>query len=444
MMRRNWLAVGFSVALTLHSSALFAQLKSENPAQTAAGEAIAHDQNPVDLNLTWELIPRAPIKFTPFDMVDPNTGKPVKPDDIIEVNGVKMKAGEFYQRLNETERWLNAHGYSLRTDTVFEYYSPELEAQIADSERRLRELEAKMPIEGEPVDRLDNGSDFMPAACTSDARGFDTGWYGNSFYGIRFYGSGGFQACSDNLGATVSGQAVLSGRIATIQANIAEATANASGRLISFYPLTLNYNYAVNVKVLGNTVWGPSGSGTIQGSYRNSWNWNILNRSWGSPTIRIACFSLFGIPICIDGQVGANLSINLAASVDIQAFAQTATATPYGSATGWAAAWVGANAGIARAEAGVRGSLNFFNGSLQGTANGSFSVVNNCLRYNLNAQLNASLTALSGTIDAYVRGCIWFFGWRCAEASTRLFSWSGISWNRTLGSYSNSYTVFCQ
>jgi hypothetical protein len=444
MMRRNWLAVGFSVALMLQSSALFAQIKSENPAQTGAGEAIVQEQNPVDLNLTWELVPRPPIKFTPFDMVDPNTGKPVKPDDLIEVNGVKMKAGDFYRRLNETERWLNAHGYSLRTDTVFEYYSPELEAQIADSERRLRELEAKMPIEGEPVDRLDNGSDFMPASCSSDARGFDTGWYGNSFYGIRFYGSGGFQACYNNLTATVSGQAVLSGRIANIQANIADATANASGRLVNFYPLTLDYNYAINVRVFGNTVWGPSGSGRIAGSYQNSWNWNILNRRWDSPTIRIACFSLFGIPICIDGQVGANLSINLAASVDIQAFAQTATATPYGSATGWAAAWIGANAGIARAEAGVRGSLNFFNGSLQGTANGNFSVVNNCLRYNLNAQLNASLTALSGTIDAYVRGCIWFFGWQCAEASARLFSWSGISWNRTLGSYSNSYTVFCQ
>jgi len=437
--RNGWLAVGFSVALILQSSALFAQLNSESSlAQNTPGD-ISQTQPPVDLNLTWELVPRTPIKFTPFDMVDPNTGKPVRPDDLIEVNGVKMRAGDFYRRLNEAERWLNAHGYSLRTDTRFEYFSPELESQIADSERRLRELEQKMPIEGEPADNT-----FAPAACTGDGRAFDTGWYGNSLWGIRFYGSGNFQACYPSpLSASVSGQAVLSGRLANFQVNIAEATANASGTLAGLFPLVLNYNYAINVRVFGNTVWGPSGSGIVQGSYQNSWDWRILSYNWSSPTVRLGCVSVLGIPICIDGQVGVNIALNLAASLDIQASAQTATARPYGNATGWAAAWIGANAGIARAYAGVRGTLNFLSGSLQGTATGNFSVISNCLVYNFNAQLGANLTALRGQVDAFAGGCIWFFGWRCAEASLRLFSWDGINWNRTIGSFSNSYNVYC-
>jgi len=427
--RNGWLAVGFSVALILQSSALFAQLNSESSlAQNTPGD-ISQTQPPVDLNLTWELVPRTPIKFTPFDMVDPNTGKPVRPDDLIEVNGVKMRAGDFYRRLNEAERWLNAHGYSLRTDTRFEYFSPELESQIADSERRLRELEQKMPIEGEPADNT-----FAPAACTGDGRAFDTGWYGNSLWGIRFYGSGNFQACYPSpLSASVSGQAVLSGRLANFQVNIAEATANASGTLAGLFPLVLNYNYAINVRVFGNTVWGPSGSGIVQGSYQNSWDWRILSYNWSSPTVRLGCVSVLGIPICIDGQVGVNIALNLAASLDIQASAQTATARP----------WIGANAGIARAYAGVRGTLNFLSGSLQGTATGNFSVISNCLVYNFNAQLGANLTALRGQVDAFAGGCIWFFGWRCAEASLRLFSWDGINWNRTIGSFSNSYNVYC-
>lgn len=438
--RNNWLAAGFSVALTLQSSVLFAQLKSNDTPSPNAPTAV-QAQSPYDLNLSWELVPRPPIKFTPFDMVDPNTGKPVRPDDLIEVNGVKVRAGDFYRRLNETERWLNAHGYSLRTDTRFEYFSPELESQIADSERRLRELEQKMPIEGEPTENT-----FVPAACTGDSRSFDTGWYGNSLWGIRFYGSGSFQACLETLSASASGQAVLSGRLANFQTNIADATANASGSLtiIPPYSFGLNYSYAVNVRVFGNTVWGPSGSGTVQGPYQNSWDWRILSYNWSSPTVRLGCVSILGIPICLDGQVGVNIGLNLAASVDIQLLAQTATARPYGNATGWAAAWIGANAGIARAEAGVRGTLNFLSGSLQGTATGNFAIASNCLVYNFNTQLDANLTALSGQVDAYARGCIWVFGWRCAEASLRLFSWNGISWNRTIGSFSRSYNVYCR
>ncbi len=442
MKRYNrWIAGASAFTMVALIGISFAQPVTAQPAEPFTPSIVVQEQGPVDLNLSWELVPRSPIKFTPFDMVDPNTGKPVSPDDWIEVNGVRVKAGEFYRRLNEMERWLNERGYSLRTDTYFEYFSPELEAQIADSERRLREFEAQMPIEGEP------GEDqFYPAACVGDSRSFDTGWYGNSLWGLRLYGSGSFQACFPGSNGTiasanVNGNATLQGRLANFTANVAEATGSASASITS--NSCFNYSYNVSVRAFGNQVWGPSGSGSYCARYQNSWNWQIASFNWRSPTIRLGCISILGIPVCLDGQVGVSGSAYLSAGVDIGVFAQIASVRPYGSASGWAAAWIGVNAGIARAEAGVRGTLNFFNGGIEGRAIGNLSIDSNCVRYNFNAQLNASISALSGHVEAFARGCIWFFGWRCVEGSIRLFSWSGLSWNGTIGQFSRTYTINC-
>ncbi len=446
--RNRWIAGASAFTVVALISMSFAQSVKAQPSEPYAPSIVVQEQGPVDLNLSWELVPRAPIKFTPFDMVDPNTGKPVRPDDWIEVNGVRVKAGEFYRRLNEMERWLNERGYSLRTDTHFEYYSPELEAQIADSERRLREFEARIPIEGEP------GEDqFYPAACTGDSRSFDTNWYGNSLWGLRLYGSGSFQACfPGNNGSiasgTVNGQAQLDGRLANFTRTIAQANGAASGNLRMQYvggslSTYLEYSYNISVSVFGNQVWGPSGSGQVPLSYTRSWNWQIASFNWSSPTIKLGCISILGIPICLNGQVGVSGSAYLTASVDINLFAQTASVRPYGSASGWAAAWIGANAGLARVEAGVRGTLNFFNGGIEGRATGNLSIASNCALYNFNAQLNASISALSGQVEAFARGCIWFFGWRCAEGSIRLFSWDGLNWNQTIGQFSRTYPIYC-
>ncbi|OYT75869.1 MAG: hypothetical protein CFK49_00760 [Armatimonadetes bacterium JP3_11] len=442
-MMRSGIALSMSALLIAQSVVVYAQ--KGDPAIKDGSKIVLHEKGVKDLGLTWELRPRTPIKFTPFEMVDPNTGKPVNADDIIVVNGVKMKAGDYYRQLNAMEQWLNDHGYSLRTDTVFEYYSPKLEAEIAESEQRLRELEAQMPLSGDPLDSNPNG-DFMPAACTGDGRSFDTGWFGNSIFGARFYGSGSYQVCYPSpLSATVSGQAVLQGRIGGSENNIAEATATASASTSDLQ--NLNYSYNVSVRVLGNQVWGPSGSGTVPLRYADSWDWRIASIDWRSPTIPLGCVNVLGINICINGRAGVAGYLNLAASVDLQVLGQQANARPYGQLTGFAEAWIGFNAGIVSAEAGVRGNITFVNGNLNGSATGNFAFRGQngrlCLDYNFNARLTANLNALSGNVQAYARGCIWFFGRRCAEGNLTLFSWNGISWNHELGSWSHTINLTC-
>jgi hypothetical protein len=273
----------YAITSALFALPLVALAQKDTPTTTTEAVPLIRVEEKGDPGLTfdWQLRPRTPIQFTPFEMVDPNTGKPVNAKDIIEVGGVKMTAGEFYRRLNETEQWLNAHGYSLRTDTVFEYHSPQLETEIADSERRLRDLEAQLPLSGEPA-----GSDFYPAACTGDGRSFDTGWFGNSLFGVRVVGEGSYQACFPPASASVQGNARLDGRLASFERTVATATASASASTNDFQ--TLNYSYSVNVQVLGNTVWGPSGSGSIPLQFARNWDWQIASIDWRSPTIRWA------------------------------------------------------------------------------------------------------------------------------------------------------------
>jgi hypothetical protein len=158
--------------------------------------------------------------------------------------------------------------------------------------------------------------------------------------------------------------------------------------------------------------------------------------------------NVLGINICLNGRVGVAGSLRLAAGVDLNVFGQRANARPYGYLGGFAEAWIGVNAGIARAEAGVRGNLTFLNGELRGEATGNLSLRGSngrlCADYAFNARLVANITALSGNIQAFARGCIWFFGWRCAEGSITLFSWNGISWqNRELGNWSRTVTIGC-
>lgn len=373
----------------------------------------------------WTLRPRPPIKFTPFEMVDPATGKPVKADDIIEVNGVKMRAGDFYRQLNAMEQWLNEHGYSLRTDKVFEYYSPTLEAEIAQSEEYVRWLAENAPLDG---DLYGEGSDFSMASCYDYSNSWNSNWMGNSVFGMQVGGSVSAQAClTSRPSATVTGRAVIRGQLGGYQRDIANAQGSVSASQSSN-----SWSYQLAIQVLGRTVWNDSRSGQLPG-YQRSFNLSVAQLNWSSPSIRLFCASLLGVPICVSGRVGISGRMNLEASVNITSSQQSAQVGPRGSLTGYASAWVeGGVSSLASVAAGVRGNLTFLQGGVTEYVTG---LLMSGPRYRLTAGLSANLTALSGNLQGFVRGCL---GSRCAEANYTLFSWNGWSYNSNLVSWSRT------
>jgi hypothetical protein len=393
------------------------------------------EQGDTAIKLDWQLRPRPPIQFTPFDMIDPHTGKPVSPDDIIEINGVKITAGEYYRRLNEMERWLNAHGYSLLKDETIEFYSPQLEQEIADSEKRLRELEAQMPLSGEPL----QSEEFYPASCNGDGRWFDTGWFGNSLYGIRFAGQGSYYACPTTV--AVSGEAKLHGHIVGFPAEIASASAYAQIDTPDFQ--RIGYSYRFNVKVFGNTVWAPSGTGN--GVYFQQWRQPIANIHWFAD-VPLACIWFF-VPVCVYGRVGVLGRLDMSARATLTPTDQIVWAGPEGYLTGYAEGWVGINLWLLNIAVGVRGAINFLTGGLGAEAANRLTLSANggqrCVDLNFTTRLAANLTALSGQVWLLARGCIWWFGWHCHDFIFPLFSWSGIAWNYDIARWSTSVRLGC-
>lgn len=430
MQRTSFVRSVAFIILAIASAAGWSQKDSVNSSSTPTSTLpVIKFQSPEgSAPQDWSLRPRPPIQFTPFEMLDPNTGKPVNADDLIEVNGIKMTAGEFYRQLNAMEQWLNEHGYSLRTDTQFEYYSPTLEAELARSEEYIKWLEANTPLDG---DIHGQSGDFTVAGCNNYASAWYSNWIGNSLFAIQVGVDIGAQACYSPLSANVSGSAVLRGALAGYPMDVARARGSA----------TLNdsqWAYQVAVQVLGWQVWNSSNTGVI--GVQRTWNTPIAQVNWGTPVIPVFCFPVFGIPVCAYGQLGITGQLNLSASVNITPSYQQASAVPYGELNGYAAAWLGLNLGFIQIEVGAMGVINFLRGGLFTDVSGQL-VNSGSPSYQFNASFGASLSALSGNILGYARGCIWFFGWHCGQAFFPLFSWSGWHYNGTIVNWNRTFSL---
>lgn len=366
-------------------------------------------------------------------MVDPSTGRPVRPDDTISVGGARMRAGDYYRQLNDMEQWLNERGYSLRTDTALSYYSPLLESEITESEKRLKELEAQFPLSGEPATM--GGGDFVPASCNSNARAFDTGWLGNSNFSMRLRGQGGYRYCVALPIAelSVGGEAVLEGRLSNNTAAIAEASAVGSIRTDDIRNAPVEYSYSAQVRVMGNPVWASSNQGVINTRYERSWDIPIAQLNWQSPIYDIGCLNVLGLALCVKGRLGISGNLRLAAGVDLSVPLQSVYAKPYGELDGYAEAWIGVDIGIAFGVAGVRGNVTFLRGGIRAEARGGIQAYGanpTCYDYGFGTYLIAQIDqALSGNLELFARGCIRFMRkWRCTENSWNLYSWNGFSW----------------
>ncbi len=62
-----------------------------------------------------QIASRPAIRFVPFEMLDPETKKPIAPTAIIKLpNGKQATAKEYYDQLNQYEQWLSERGLTLR------------------------------------------------------------------------------------------------------------------------------------------------------------------------------------------------------------------------------------------------------------------------------------------------------------------------------------------
>jgi hypothetical protein len=58
---------------------------------------------------------RPPIAFKPLDMIEPRTGKPVGPNELIKLeNGKTLTAAKYYEQMNKLEAEFNKMGHSFR------------------------------------------------------------------------------------------------------------------------------------------------------------------------------------------------------------------------------------------------------------------------------------------------------------------------------------------
>jgi hypothetical protein len=110
---RAWMSTGVIVLLT--PLAAFAQ--GEKPIERAAPTELVKlpPQRAVFPKEKLQIVARPAIKFVPFEMVDPETKKPIAPTAIIKLpNGKQGTAKEYYDQLNQYEQWLSEHGQTLR------------------------------------------------------------------------------------------------------------------------------------------------------------------------------------------------------------------------------------------------------------------------------------------------------------------------------------------
>jgi hypothetical protein len=153
------------------------------------------------------------------------------------------------------------------------------------------------------------------------------------------------------------------------------------------------------------------------------------------------------VPICVYGRIGVIGGLDVSTQVSLNGSDQYVRATPEGYLTGYAEGWVGVDLWVLRVLVGVRGAINFLTGGLSGEAVGQRVVTaqsgRRCVDFNFTTRLNASLSALSGHVLLFARGCVWWWGWHCSEIIFPLFSWNGIHWYYPIAQWSNSVRVGC-
>ena len=106
-------------------------------------------------NPNWKAVSKTAIPYQPLPMKDAN-GRTLQPDEMITLkNGTKMTAQDYYAKLNEIEKKLNAQGYSLRSGQ---------NAIVSKTVTATQDLDGKvssMPVPVSPLRSEENLKVFM-------------------------------------------------------------------------------------------------------------------------------------------------------------------------------------------------------------------------------------------------------------------------------------------
>lgn len=381
----------------------------------------------------WTLRPRTPIQFTPFEMVDPTTGKPLNPDDVVEFNGAKITIKELFQQLNAMEQWLNQHGYSLRDNTPIEYYSPTLEAERIETEEYIKWLEENAPLDGSVYGQ---SGDFSTAGCANYSDGWNSNWLGNWIVAVRLGSSLSAQACLDDMGncsANVSGAASLHGRLLGREAEVVRVTGSADAN-------STRIVLRADVYVFGRHLWGDGATVTVP-HFDRTWDREIARPNWSTDPTQLFSFGFLCVNVSGWGQLSLVGNVGLRTTVRVNACQQEVSTGPVGRLDVSGRAWVTGSICIASVDAGLRGTLNAADGSLALRLNGYFGHTDQSgFFYRLQASLVPQLTILRGRIDWFANACLQILWWRfCREFSGNLIDWPGwrfdqplVFWDRTL------------
>jgi len=121
--------------------------------RVSLGDDIQVDQSRVKTNR------RPPITLKAFEMVDPQTNKPVSPDTMIRLrDGRSVRAGDYYTQLNKMEKAANALGYTLRSagtvdleEVIIDRARLGAQAQTITSAHRKPDASAPPPSIGDAI-----------------------------------------------------------------------------------------------------------------------------------------------------------------------------------------------------------------------------------------------------------------------------------------------------
>ncbi|MBI5865365.1 MAG: hypothetical protein HZB38_12825 [Planctomycetes bacterium] len=371
-----------------------------------------------------EIDAKREIRFQPFVLGKDKRGKPIDANAMVTLkNGKKLSAARVAEEVNRLERELNRHGYSLRKKEQNPVIS------------RLRIDYPAMQKDADEPEK--GGDDGGPPGGVYKSDPPRRGTFHNEQHWDRCVGSRStFQICMSagmelngeaNRFVEAKGNGSLSGAVMGDTFQIVRASASARA------PNTGRSRVQVEVRVVGETIYNLNREFDATYHYRHEAARNV------DRTVARFTFPVAGIPISV--KFGVRGRAGVRCDISLSPLCVNAEAAPFAQASGYAQTSVS----VLVADVGARCRLTFVDGSL--VLNGKLCVESGDGHAQFVAESRGKVTlrALNGNFELFLcLGGDWLEDWFDIEpqcVTARIFSWGGLSWNRTIFLYRASVPV---